>query len=558
MIARRKKTMPSEYIITPGGYRHKSLVHELEPGHSLEFAENKLRKLNPARKVVGEFAFPLKTSHEPLMPHNVVASHPAGVQSAAPGSGAAVQPQRVPGLGTGWITYAFWNNATGKPITSFATSWRVPPHPFTQNGQLIYIFNGIQNNSMIYQPVLQWGNNGAFGGNYWGVASWYADGQGGQAFYTAYTPVNVNDLLVGIMKLTGQSGQNFNYNCQFQGIPASNLPIQNQPELTWSAETLEAYNLTTCTDYPAAGRTKMSGIEIITTGGHPALNWSPASPVTDCGQHTTVISNASPGGEIDLYYNNKTDYIVNKTIIFHDTSPKTPSITSFNGRLYIAWKGNGNDFLNVMYSDDNGVTFGHKFTSNETSPEAPALCVHNGHLFIGWKGDGNNFLNVARVNISGSTITGFTNKVILHDTSPKSPSLASFGGRLYIAWKGDGNDFLNVMYSADDGATLGHKHTSNETSPQAPGLCASPNELFLTWKGDGNDFLNVAQVGISGANITGLLHKTIINSDTTPVSPALVFHGNLYISWKGDGNNFLNVLYSSDMGHTFGNKAISS
>jgi hypothetical protein len=317
-----------DYVITPGGFRPRSLVYHVEPGHSLDGSDNRIRKFDPAGKLVQDFGeFVLRPGNEPLMPRNVVAVNPRrakpdDVQAVA--GGAAAAPAPIPALGTGWITFVFWNNATGKPITSFTSSWRVPPHPYTQNGQLIYIFNGIQSATMIYQPVLQWGNNGAFGGNYWCVASWYADGQGGAAFHSSPTTVNVNDLLIGIMSETGKSGSNFNYTCFFQGIPNSVLNITNQPELTWAAETLEAYNLTTCTDYPAAGRVKMSAIEIVATDGHPSLNWTPQNAITDCGQHTIDVSNASPGGEVDLYFNNKTDYIVDKSIIFHDTSPKTP------------------------------------------------------------------------------------------------------------------------------------------------------------------------------------------------------------------------------------------
>ena len=65
-----------------------------------------------------------------------------------------------------------------------------------------------------------------------------------------------------------------------------------------------------------------------------------------------------------------------------DTSPLTPSLASLNGNMYIAWKGDGNDNLNVMVSTDNGLTFHNKFTSSETSPQAPALAAHNGLLFI--------------------------------------------------------------------------------------------------------------------------------------------------------------------------------
>ena len=43
----------------------------------------------------------------------------------------------------------------------------------------IFLFNGIQNSTSIYQPVLQWGPSAAGGGNFWTVASWYVDGAGG-------------------------------------------------------------------------------------------------------------------------------------------------------------------------------------------------------------------------------------------------------------------------------------------------------------------------------------------------------------------------------------------
>jgi hypothetical protein len=537
--------MAENYIITPGGYRSASLVHLVEPGHILDGTGGRFTKLDPTRKVVADYGqIALRLTKEPLMPYNVVSTHPNKVKA-------------VPGLGTGWITYAFWNNATGNPITSFKTAWRIPPYPTTEDGELIYLFNGIQNATMIYQPVLQWGNNGAFGGNYWCVASWYADGQNGPAFYSQNTQVPVNGLLVGLMTQTGSANGQFSYNCLFEGIANSALPIQNVQELTWCAETLEAYGLKQSLDYPAAGKCAMTAIEIVTGNTHPTLNWTAETPVSDTGQHTIVVSNANPNGEVDLYFNKLDDWIVDKTIIFSDTSPKNPSIASLNGRLYIAWKGDGNDNLNVMYSSDNGATFGNKYISPETSPQAPALCAHNGNLYIAWKGDGNDSLNVAIVDIVGSAITGFSNKVTLGDTSQLSPSLASFGGRLYLAWKGDGNDNLNVMYSANNGATFGNKYVSPETSPQAPGLAGSNGNLFITWKGDGNDNLNVATVNISGSSITGFSKVTL--GDTSPLSPALTFfNGRLYLSWKGDGNDWLNVMYSTDNGRTFGNKAVSS
>jgi hypothetical protein len=209
-------------------------------------------------------------------------------------------------------------------------------------------------------------------------------------------------------------------------------------------------------------------------------------------------------------------------VILGDTSPLSPSLASFDGRLYIAWKGDGNDFLNVMCSTDNGHTFGNKYTSPETSPQAPGLAVHNGNLYITWKGDGNDFLNVAIVNTSGAATTGFSQKVTLGDTSPQSPCLASLNGRLYLGWKGDGNDLLNVMYSTDNGHTFGNKYTSPETSPKYPTLAVLNSSLFIGWKGDGNDFLNVSEVGIDGNAITGFTTPGYLwqtNITNFPINP---------------------------------------
>src|SRR5204862_142727 len=118
---------------------------------------------------------------------------------------------------------------------------------------------------------------------------------------------------------------------------------------------------------------------------------------------TTVVSNASPGGDVDLYYFSAA--LINKATL-GDTSPVSPSIASLGGRLYIAWKGNGNNNLNVMYSSDNGSTFGNKHTSCETSPQPPALCAHNGNVYVAWKGDGNEHLNVSGVRQAGGAIVG--------------------------------------------------------------------------------------------------------------------------------------------------------
>jgi hypothetical protein len=126
---------------------------------------------------------------------------------------------------------------------------------------------------MIYQPVLQWGNDGFGGGQYWVVASWYADGQGGPAFHSTFVRVNPDDILTGVMTLTARNGSLFNYDCEFTGIAGTSLPITNVQELTWCCETLEVYNMVSAMSYPPTFRTAMKNIKITTGSTNPNVAW---------------------------------------------------------------------------------------------------------------------------------------------------------------------------------------------------------------------------------------------------------------------------------------------
>jgi hypothetical protein len=291
-VSTRAAKKTEELVLTPGGYRNKSLVHAIEPGHFLDEKTGIFKKISFEGKVVQEFGEVVrKKAVKPLMPENVV-----------------IPAEIVPAMGSGWIVYAGWTETTTGHLTLFKTTWKVPPAPSTQSGQTIFLFNGIQNSTRIYQPVLQWGPSAAGGGNYWTVASWYVDGSTGPLFHTTPVTVSVGDMLTGVMVLTGISGTKCGYNCYFQGIANTSLPVQNIEELTWANETLEAYNIQKCSDYPATLKTSMKDIELVVDGLHPILNWSPQNRVTDCGQHCVVVSNANPGGQVDLYYRNKTPW----------------------------------------------------------------------------------------------------------------------------------------------------------------------------------------------------------------------------------------------------------
>ena len=282
-----------DVVVTPGGVRPRSLVHQLEPGQHVSTKGGRVQIIDTATG-------------------NVVKD--LGESATTPGGTDAAQPKatsgQVPGIpDNAWIENSQWRNGGADPIVYFSTTWVVPPAPVSSDGQLLYFFNGMQPDSAahILQPVLQWGSGGAGGGNYWSLTNWYADGQGGPAVFQPLIQVNTGDVLQGVMTCTGKSGSGFNYKSSFVGFPAADVTVTDVDELTWAYETMECYYLQQCSDYPNAPCTAMYDIEIKTgtpgTGGtDAAIDWTAVTNFTDCNQKCVIASNASPGGAVYLFY----------------------------------------------------------------------------------------------------------------------------------------------------------------------------------------------------------------------------------------------------------------
>lgn len=200
-----------------------------------------------------------------------------------------------------------------------------------------------------------------------------------------------------------------------------------------------------------------------------------------------------------------------------DTSDLAPALASHGGRLFLAWKGSGNDNLSLAFSNDNGATFAGATTFAETSDDSPALVSHNGRLFLGWRGSGNENLNVARVELIGNTAGGFAiggldQKVTLAETSDFSPALGSSEGVLYLAWRGSGNEDLNIIASLD-GSAFFEKRISFESSSDSPALATLDRRLYYGWKGSNNENINVGGVTtvirpVGHAQNGNLIHTT--------------------------------------------------
>jgi len=272
-------TSTSNLVLTPAGYMPASNVHFLPPGNSLFVRNGRLQQLETrSGKMIRDFGQVEVT----------------------------VTPQRQQATeAQGWIAYAWWAN-TGSAITRFTTTWTVPGTPSEQGSQTLFLFNGMQDGtthtSYIIQPVLQWGPSAAGGGKYWSITNWYVSSR--HAFFGTLVNVSPGATLTGVMTETAASGKNYSYNSSFSGYPAaSDLQVNGVPQAFWAAETLESYNVThPATMYPPDASLSMHDIQILKGATNASISWNPAQAVSGSAQQAVVVSNASPGGEVDIFF----------------------------------------------------------------------------------------------------------------------------------------------------------------------------------------------------------------------------------------------------------------
>ncbi|WP_334819315.1 hypothetical protein, partial [Nostoc sp.] len=129
----------------------------------------------------------------------------------------------------------------------------------------------------------------------------------------------------------------------------------------------------------------------------------------------------------------------------------TPALASYGGRLYMVWKGVGDDSA-IYYSSFDGSSWSpQQLTSGDRGTSAaPALASYGGRLYMVWKGVGDDSA-IYYSSFDGSSWS--PQQLTSGDRGTSAaPALASYGGRLYMVWKGVGDDSA-IYYSSFDGSS---------------------------------------------------------------------------------------------------------
>jgi hypothetical protein len=194
----------TDYVRTPAGLVHKSCVLGVARGERVE-RNGSIRRQDGSTFSPAPCRFP----GYPNIPENLAAgrgrSHRPDVAEPVMGSGPSHS----------WIQYVA--STIAGPYMGLEAEWTVPNSPITfmssawTHGQTYFTFPGLQSPSYIMQPVLQYGSNGWFGGEYWTIANWWCDGNGTWCYYSQPQVVATGDRLRGTITSDSCDGTQCRY-----------------------------------------------------------------------------------------------------------------------------------------------------------------------------------------------------------------------------------------------------------------------------------------------------------------------------------------------------------
>jgi len=284
-LMNRPANVPEDYVITPFGYFHPSCVQMVAEGHML-LADGRIQHPDGAIDAAPVCFYPHFTSTGLMLPVDVK----------------ELRGIHAPTI-SGWLESV--SATTTSSYGKIVGTWKVPPAPTSNDGQLLYFFPGfedINNVISIVQPVMQWGVGYAGGGAYWLVASWNCC-INGMTWYSPLLDVNVGDTIRGSIVPTCKPGT---INCPTWNVVSADVTTGTKTTLAktsadgqvwnWAFGAVsEDYGVMKCSDFPANyGLTFTVQLydqngTLITTPGWQGGQWI-TSPIPKC-RYGTKITN---------------------------------------------------------------------------------------------------------------------------------------------------------------------------------------------------------------------------------------------------------------------------
>ncbi|MGD0991528.1 MAG: hypothetical protein ABR998_03575 [Gemmatimonadales bacterium] len=276
-------TQLAGYVPTPAGWYHESCVHQIPPGAwvSIDWV---VTLKDGTNYQIPKCLFPAYVT---------LPNHQRGQLPAA--------------SDTGWDEYdeAWSGSNTYRQLTAY---WHVPPAPAHSYGtyrgsyEAYFTFPGIQNDSFILQPVLQYGITKAGGSDYhWELAAWHCDATGDyRCVYGNLVAASVGDSIIG--GVTGEECAN--NTCMWNVLAwdvnsgaTATLQVQDSDNYVYAnGGVVETHGAFTSCDYFPAAYVYFTGISVSNRSGLTTPTWynkPPTNPNPDCSFAVTSTTNTA-------------------------------------------------------------------------------------------------------------------------------------------------------------------------------------------------------------------------------------------------------------------------
>lgn len=303
IMTQARPVQQDDWVETPAGPYHRSCVYEIEDG-AVVMQGDRVRRRNGTIYQLRKCAHP-----------NPPWSH--GARRNERGS--------VP-VNNGWMEYAYYDLTLPATYSKLVARWTIPPNPLGlwPAHKVYYTFPGIVNPSYILQPVLQWGNNGAYGGAYWTITAWRCN-DGSNCTHSSPLTVPTGHAMYGSVMasscVSGSCTWTVTTKDETSGVQTVlNInDANNYFSLVGGA--VEVYNINSCADYPRDGvyYSEISAFDGSLQQVTPSF-------------HNVLASNPSPSCFFDVSTTGST------VKLYHNPAPPNVTLGFPNGTPSISWQ----------------------------------------------------------------------------------------------------------------------------------------------------------------------------------------------------------------------------
>ena len=191
-----------------------------------------------------------------------------------------------------------------------------------------------------------------------------------------------------------------------------------------------------------------------------------------------------------------------------------PALATFKSKIWMAWKGDGNDTRIFLASLDGSSWSAATPVSGVGTQSSPALTATGSELILAYRGERDNTLNYVK---STDGMSWGPGAAVPGALSTDTPAVVAFGDTVHLAWKGTSDNKIWIAtYAAADGWGTASALANFDTSTGPALGVGSTGHLHLAWKGASDNSLWESSLASSSTNWSSEAQIAMVATSSRP------------------------------------------